>query len=201
MNPLLLKALSKAKQAGRYIKKHPAESAVLTGAGAVGALAGHEQGRFRENIRNMDAGFPNEKVNYPETWSGGGENIYGQQYGDQLGAGVTENRDGVDEMFTGFDTSDAMGMAKQNIEKWVKAGVEPDSAQWLGLIDTVYERESELHQDEKLSNQFSTMLEAMNVNPLDMDLGHHNQKRKKAGFDPIERIQQDAPEYNENVRR
>ena len=91
-------------------------------------------------------------------------------------------------------------MSIQNIEKWVNAKIDPSSAQWLGLIDTVYERQSELEKDPELARQFSTMLEAMNVNYLDANLEHHNQRRQKAGFDPI-RVQQDAPEYNENVRR
>jgi len=158
-----------------------------------------EESRLKQLGKKL-YGSKAKRMNDPKTYSGSGQNIYGQQYGDQLGAGITENRDGVNEMFAGFDTSDAMSMANQNIEKWVNAKIDPSSAQWLGLIDTVYERQSELEKDPELARQFSTMLEAMNVNYLDANLEHHNQRRQKAGFDPI-RVQQDAPEYNENVRR
>tara|TARA_R110000824_G_scaffold17372_4_gene70656 strand:+ start:54 stop:605 length:552 start_codon:yes stop_codon:yes gene_type:complete len=54
MNAMLLKALQKAGAMGKYIKKNPAESAILGGVGAVGGLAGLKQHGFREEMRSSN---------------------------------------------------------------------------------------------------------------------------------------------------
>jgi hypothetical protein len=130
----------------------------------------------------------------PSAYQAGGAGALG---GLAVGAGLNDNQDALNAMFENFDTSGVTAMSEQNVSKWVKAGVDEDSARWLGMIDTVHERRAELAEDEELSNQFGTMLSAMNVNYLDMDLEHHNQKRVKAGFDPIPPQRED---HNEGSR-
>jgi|19_taG_2_1085344.scaffolds.fasta_scaffold29232_2 hypothetical protein len=193
MNPILLRLLqagkvagSKAVDVGRVAKEMATPAAKKIGAGAknIGKQAGnaaHYAGTKAKQSYQRN----------PSVYQAGGAGALG---GLAIGAGINDNQNMLEAMFENFDTSGVMAMSEQNISKWTKAGVDEDSARWLGMIDTVHERRAELEGDEQLANQFGTMLSAMNVNYLDMDLDHHNQKREKAGFDPIQAPQEDMRE-------
>lgn len=182
MNPTILKLLAQAMRAGKTV----GNKAVDVGRVAK-EMAGPTISKVAKNVENAGhyvgtKGMEAYKRNPRAVQAFGGGAIGGAL----VGAGMNDNQDALNTMFDNFDTSGVMSMSQQNIEKWKNAGVAEESARWLGLIDTVYERQDELNNDENLTRQFSTMLEAMNVNYLDMNLDHHNQRRKKAGFDPIE---------------
>lgn len=96
-----------------------------------------------------------------------------------------QNQDNLNTMFESFDSVPALTMAEPNIQQWIENGVDEEQARWLGMIDTVYEQQEIISKDEGLQRQFSSILDSLNVNYLDMDLEHHNFKRSKIGLEPL----------------
>ena len=73
----------------------------------------------------------------------------------------------------------ALDMAAPYIREWEQAGAK-DSSQWLGMIDALYLHEDNFSKDNELGFAVAEFMRANNVNALDIDLRHHNQRRRRA---------------------
>ena len=74
---------------------------------------------------------------------------------------------------------EALDMAAPYIREWEQAGAK-DSSQWLGMIDAIYLHQDKFSEDDKLGFAVAEFMRTNNVNPLDIELGHHNQRRRQA---------------------
>lgn len=167
MNAMLLKALQKA--------------------GAMGSKVEQKAGKYARETGKWWADNPDALTGLAV--GGAGAFAY-DRYKDG------QNQDNLDTMFESFDSVPALTMAEPNIQKWIENGVDEKDARWLGMIDTVYDQQEIISKDEDLQRQFSSILDSLNVNAMDMDLEGHNKKRHKIGLEPLGFVapDQDMPE-------
>ena len=74
---------------------------------------------------------------------------------------------------------EALDMAAPYIREWEQAGAK-DSSQWLGMIDAIYLHQDKFSEDKELGLAVAEFMRTNNVNPLDIELGHNNERRRMA---------------------
>ena len=152
----LLSMLGKAGQVGKKIVKSP-EFAIGGGTAAAGY------------------GLTKAGVIEPDLW-GEKQEAYEQSLNkDQFGHGTYPATSTAPEE----KQQEALDMAAPYIRDWEQAGAE-DSSQWLGMIDAIHLHGNKIQEDDELGFAIAEFMRTSNVNPLDIDLGHHNQRRRSA---------------------
>ena len=152
----LLSMLGKAGQVGKKIVKSP-EFAV----GGTTAAAGY--GLTKAGVLEFDP------------W-GEKQRAYAQNLDkDSFGHGTFPDHSTAPEE----KQQEALDMAAPYIRDWEQAGAE-DSSQWLGMIDAIHLHGNKIQEDDELSFAVAEFMRTSNVNPLDIELGHHNQRRRRA---------------------
>ena len=146
--------LSMLGKAGRSaFKKYPVGTPFAAGAGAA-TIAGMQE---------------------PDLW-GEKQRAYGQSLNkDQFGHGTYPATSTAPEE----KQQEALDMAAPYIREWEQAGAK-DSSQWLGMIDALYLHEDKFSEDNELGFAVAEFMRTNNVNALDIDLRHHNQRRRRA---------------------
>ena len=205
MNAMLLKALQKAGAMGMKAGRKAVDVGRVAGEMASptinkGIASAKSFGRKAENVAHY-AGTKTAgayRAN-PNAFKAGGLGIgAGAIAGSTYESGGSQ--DNLNTMFEEFDSVPAFTMSEPNVQQWIDSGADPEEARWLGMIDTVYESQEIIAKDEGLQRQFSSILDSLNVNYLDMDLEHHNQKRKKVGLEPLGYVPPDQELPDEDIK-